>query len=105
VIPKPLSKFVPAIIAAVTDIVAAVVVPGHQPEYPFRFLIFQFVMIGLALLMASPYPRVWLVACLLLIAGVVVTGFSVGLLYVPTVAVAGWVMVRRCETSDGNHPV
>lgn len=101
--PAPRFSFLPAIIAAITDVVAAMSVRSHQPDYPFRFLIYQVVMIGLALLMALPVRWVWLVAFLLLIAGVLVAAASVGYLYVPTLIAAGWVMVRRLETPEGDQ--
>ena len=57
--PVSLFSFLPAIIAAITDVVAAAFVLSHQPDYPFRFLIFQVGMLGLALLLATRYRRVW----------------------------------------------
>lgn len=93
--------FLPAILAVSTDVLTAAIVKSRQQDYPLRFLIFQLVMVGLALLLATRYRQVWVVAFLLLIAGMVVTGFSVGFLYAPTVAAAGWVMVRRL---DGTAP-
>jgi hypothetical protein len=56
-------------------------------------------MFGAALLFATPFRWVWALAFLTLIGGVVLTGFSVGLFYIPTVIAAGWVMVRRFEAT------
>ena len=71
--------FLPAILAVSTDVLTAAIVKSRQTDYyPLRFLIFQLVMVGLALLLATRYRQVWLVAFLLLITGMVVTGFSVG---------------------------
>jgi hypothetical protein len=50
-------------------------------------------------LFATPFRWVWALAFLTLIGGVVLTGFSVGLFYIPTVIAAGWVMVRRFEAT------
>jgi hypothetical protein len=75
---------------------------SQQPDYPVRFLVFQLAMFGLAFLMAAPsnYRAVRNFAFSLLIFGVLVTSFSVGLFYIPTVAMAAWVMVRRKPDSD-----
>ena len=91
------SAFLPAFIAAVTDIITTVIVRFSQPDYPFRFLVSQFAMFGLAMLLASPFRPLWVIAFALLIGGVIITGFSVGFIYVPTVVAAGWVMVKRLE--------
>jgi hypothetical protein len=104
--------FLPAITAAVTDVVTSVVfiayLQPHQPpglEYPIQLKIYQFAMVGVALLLACPKRWLWLPAFLLLIGGVILAGFSVGALYIPTAAVAGWVMVRRLESSNVDQPV
>jgi uncharacterized membrane protein YhaH (DUF805 family) len=91
----PPLRFLPAITAAVTNIATAIFVRTHESEYPLVFLFFQLAMVGLALLMAAPLRNVWVVAFAFLIAGVLITGFPVGIFYVPTVVVAGWVLVRR----------
>ncbi len=97
-------RFLPAVIAAVTDVVTSVIfvvyLRPHQPpgyEYPVELVIYQFTMFGLALLLALPIRWLWLAAFLLLIGGVILAGFSVGGLCIPTAAAAGWVMVRRLE--------
>jgi hypothetical protein len=56
-------------------------------------------MFGLALLIATPYRWLWVVSLLLLIVGVMLAGFSIGMFYIPTVVAAGWVMVRRLESA------
>jgi len=91
--------FLPAIVAANTDVLASVSVRAHQGDLPVEFLIFQAAMIGFALLLAVPVRWLRLAAFLLLMGGVILTGFSVGLFYLPTVIVAGWVMVKRLEYS------
>jgi len=96
----PSSAFIPSIIAAVTDVGVAVFVHSFQPDLPGRFLIFQVVMFGLALLLATRYRGLWIIAFFLLIGGVILTGFTVGMFYVPTVVAAGWVMVKRLNTMD-----
>ena len=95
---RRLLPYLPAVLAAVTDVVTAAMIRANQPDYPGRFIVFQIVMLGAALLFATPFRRAWVVAFLLLIAGVLLAAASVGFLYAPTVAAAGWVMVRRLET-------
>jgi hypothetical protein len=56
--------------------------------------VFQIVMFGAALLPAVPSKWVRLVGFVLLLAGIFITGFSVGLFYLPTFFVFVWVMVR-----------
>jgi hypothetical protein len=100
-----LSNFVPAIFAAATDLITVVIVRSLPQEYPFRVVLYQIVMLGLALLMATPYRLIWLVSFLMLMVGVLLAGFSIGMFYIPTVVAAGWVMVRRSEgvgTEGGN---
>jgi len=50
----PLFRFLPAIIAAVTDLVARIIVVKIQPVYPIQVIAFQLIMFGLALLFALP---------------------------------------------------
>lgn len=95
----PLFPFLPAIVAAVTDVVAAVVVQAYQHDLPGRFLIFEVAMFGLALLLATRHRGVWTVAFILLIGGVFLAAASAGIFYVPTVIVAGCVMARRSDIS------
>src|ERR1041384_7949596 len=97
-----LSPFLPAIAAVITDAVASALVISNQPDYPLRFVIFQLLVIGLALLLAVPYRWMWLLAFVLLIGCVIVASASVGILYVPTVALSGWVMVRRLDSASRN---
>jgi hypothetical protein len=92
-------RFLPAVLAAVTDVVTGVMVWTNQPDYPGRFIVFQIVMLGAALLAANPRMWVRLVGLPILLAGVFLSGASVGLFYVPTVLAAGCVMVR-----DGRRP-
>jgi hypothetical protein len=51
-------------------------------------------MLGAALLSALPRKSVRIVGFVLLLAGVFITGFSVGLFYLPTFFAFVWVMVR-----------
>ena len=92
-------RFVPALLAAVTDVATAAMVRANQPDYPGRFIVFQIVMLGAALLAAV--PRIWLrlVALVILLAGFFISGASVGWFYLPTVFAAGWVVAR-----DGWRP-
>jgi len=59
---------------------------------PDRFVVYQIVMLGAALLAAVPRMWVRVVGFVLLLAGVLIS-MAVGLLYVPTAIAAGWVMV------------
>jgi hypothetical protein len=87
-----LVRFIPAVLAAVTDVLTTGIVLGHQPDYPDRFVVYQVVMLGAALLSAVPKKWVRILGCVLLVAGVFIS-MAVGLLYVPTAVAAGWVMV------------
>jgi hypothetical protein len=104
VAPMPSSAFIPAIVASITDVVAAVIVQASQHNLPGRFLIFEVAMFGLALLLATRYRWVWGVGFVLLIGGVLPTGASVGMFYVPTVIAAGWVMVKRLDAASETPP-
>ncbi len=53
------SAFIPAIIAAVTHLVAVVIVQAYQHDIPGRFLMFEVAMFGLALLLATRYRGLW----------------------------------------------
>jgi cell division protein FtsW (lipid II flippase) len=94
-----LMRFVPAVLAAVTGVACLVLILAHQPDLPGRFLLFLAVMLAAALAFATPYRWLWVIAFVVLLAGVVLAGFSVGLFYIPTVITAGWVMVRRVEAT------
>src|ERR1035437_10756587 len=96
---ESLVPFLPAVLAAVTDGVTAAMVRANQPDYPDRFIVYQIVMFGAALLSAVPSKWVRFVGFVLLLAGVVLV-MSVGLLYLPTFFAALWVMVR-----DERRPV
>ena len=91
---ESLIPFLPAALAAVTDAVTVCVVPAHQPDYPARAVVYQVVMLGAALLSAVPRKWVRIVGFVLLLAGVFITGFSVGMFYLPTFFAFVWVMVR-----------
>jgi hypothetical protein len=80
--------------AALTDVFATATVHANQPDLPGRFIVFQVVMFGAALLAAVPNKWVRFVGFVLLLAGIFITGFSVGLFYLPTFFVFVWVMVR-----------
>ena len=77
-----------------TDAFATATVRANQPDLPARFVVFQIVMFGAALLAAVPNKWVRFVGFVLLLAGIFITGFSVGLFYLPTFFVFVWVMVR-----------
>lgn len=90
-----ISWFFPAVLAVGTDLVTAVFVHQHQPDYPVQLVTFQIVMVGAAMLVAAPQRWMWPVALLVLLGGVLLTGMSVGMFYIPTLLVAGWVAARR----------
>jgi cell division protein FtsW (lipid II flippase) len=91
---ESLIPFLPAALAAVTDVLTAAMVRANQPDLPGRFVVFQFVMFGAALLAAVPSKWVRFVGFVLLLAGMFITGFSVGMFYLPTFFAFVWVMVR-----------
>jgi cell division protein FtsW (lipid II flippase) len=80
---ESLFPFLPATLAAVTDVWTASIVIGHQPDYPGRFIVYQVVMLGAALLAVVPKKWVRIVGFVLLLAGVFIS-MAVGLLYLPT---------------------
>jgi len=86
--------FLPAALTAVTDVLAAGFVLAHQPDYPTRFVAFQIVMLAAALLAAAPQIRIRCIGFLIVLAGVCISGMSVGMLYIPTAVAAGWAMAR-----------
>jgi hypothetical protein len=86
--------FLPAGLAAVTDVLTALIVLAHQPDYPENVVVFQILMVLTALLSAVPNLGVRFVGFMLLMAGVLITGMSIGLLYLPTAMVALWILVR-----------
>ena len=91
---ESLIPFLPAALAALTDAFATSTVRANQPDLPGRFIAFQVVMFGAALLSAVPRKWVRIVGFVLLLAGIFITGFSVGLFYLPTFFAFVWVMVR-----------
>ena len=91
---EALIPFLPAVLAALTDVFATATVRANQPDLPGRFIVFQIVMFGAALLAAVPSKWVRLTGFVLLLAGIFITGFSVGMFYLPTFFVFVWVMVR-----------
>jgi hypothetical protein len=93
------SRFLPGIVAFATNVFTGIFVRFHQPDYPFRFVVFQAVVLLAASALAAPFRWAWIIAFLLLLGGVVISGFSVGLFYVPTLVTAGWVMVRRLAST------
>ena len=90
-----LVAFLPAVLAALTDCLVSFIVRAIQPDYPGRVIILQSVMFAAALLVALPYRWVLVPAFVLLFAGVLISGFSVGIFYVPTVIAAAWTVSRR----------
>ena len=97
---ESLIPFLPAALAAVTDAFATATVRANQPDLPGRFIVFQVVMFCAALLAAVPNKWVRFTGFLLLLAGIFITGFSVGLFYLPTFFAFVWVM-----TGDERPPV
>ena len=97
---EALYPFLPAVLAGLTNPVTAAMARSSQPEYPGRFIVFQIVMFGAALLAAVPNKWVRFVGFVLLLSGMSITGFSVGTLYLPTFFAVVWVMTR-----DGPAPV
>jgi hypothetical protein len=87
-------SYIPAALALVTDIFTTVLVRAHQPEYPFRFVVFQVVMFGAALLCIAAKMWVRLLGFCVLLAGALISGFSVGMFYYPSVFAAGWIALR-----------
>src|ERR1035441_2231411 len=90
---EALIPFLPAVLAALTDVWTAVIVIDHQPDYPARAVVYQVVMFGAALLSAVPKKSVRIVGFVLLLAGVFIS-MAIGLLYLPTFFAAVWVMTR-----------
>jgi hypothetical protein len=84
--------FLPAVLAALTNAVTTGMVRSSQPEYAGRFVVYQVVMFGAALLAAVPNKWVRIVGLVLLLAGVLIS-MAVGLLYLPTFFAFVWVMV------------
>jgi cell division protein FtsW (lipid II flippase) len=91
---QSLLRFLPAVLAALTDAFATATVRANQPDLPGRFVVFQIVMFGAALLAAVPSKWVRFVGFVLVLAGMFITGFSVGLFYLPTFFAFVWVMTR-----------
>ena len=91
---ESLILFLPAGLAALTDAFATSTVRANQPELPARFIVFQIAMFGAALLAAVPSKCVRFVGFVLLLTGMFITGFSVGMFYLPTFCAFVWVMVR-----------
>ena len=94
--------FLPAVLAVITDLAAAVFVRQNQPDYPVQLVTFQIVMVGAALLVAAPQRWLRLVALPVLLFGVLLAGMSVGMFYIPTLVAAGWIMAMRL--SDRTTP-
>jgi hypothetical protein len=96
--------YLPTVIATVTNVGTGIYVSTGQPVYPLPFVIFQVAMTGISLLTATPYRSLWSLAFVLLIGGVLLTGFSVGFFYLPTVVVAALVILWRLrEATSGNR--
>jgi hypothetical protein len=97
---ESLIPFLPAALAAVTDVLTAGIVVAHQPDYPATVVVYQVVMFGAALLAAVPSKWMRFVAFGMLLAGVGITALSVGVFYLPTFFAVVWLMVK-----DGPMPV
>ena len=98
-------SYLPAVLAAATDIATAAMVRANQPDYPGRFVVFQIVMFGAALLVAVPKLSVRLVGFMLLLAGFFISGASGGWFYLPTVIAAGWMVVRSQSRGVSPNPL
>lgn len=90
---ESLIPFLPAALAAMTDIWATGFVLTHQPFYG-RTIVFLIVMFGAALLVADSRKWVRVVGFVVLAVGVFISGMSVGMFYIPALIAAGWLMVR-----------
>ena len=66
---EALIPFIPAALAALTDAFATATVRSNQPDLPGRFIVFQIVMFGAALLATVPKMWVRIVALQILLAG------------------------------------
>ena len=75
---ESLFPFLPAALAAVSDVLTAGIVVAHQPDYPATVVVYQVVMFGAALLAAVPRKSVQFVGLVTLLAGVAITALSVG---------------------------
>ena len=102
---ESLLPFLPAVLAALTNAATTAMVRSSQPEYPGRFIVYQVVMFGAALLAAVPNKWVRTVGLVLLLAGVLIS-MAVGLLYLPTFFAFVWVMTRdeRPPVQSGPGP-
>ena len=87
--------FLPAALAALTDCLVKFMVLANQGELPGRVIVFQAVMFAAALAVAAPQRWIVCAAFVLLFAGVLISGFSVGAFYIPTVLAAAWSVSRR----------
>ena len=70
---QSLLRFLPAVLAALTDAFATSTVRANQPDLPGRFIVFQIVMFGAALLSAVPKKWVRIVGFVVLLAGVFIS--------------------------------
>jgi cell division protein FtsW (lipid II flippase) len=75
---ESLFPFLPAALAAVTDVLTAGIVVAHQPDYPAEVAVYQVLMLGAALLAAVPTKWAWFAAFGILMAGVAISALSVG---------------------------
>jgi hypothetical protein len=87
--------FLPAALAIITSMVIAGLVRQHQPDYPVELVILQIIMVMAALLVTAPHRWLRLGAFLVLLFGVLITGMSVGMFYIPTLTAAGWILAMR----------
>jgi hypothetical protein len=97
--------YLPALVATITNVGTGIYVSTHQPDYPLPFVIFQLAMTGISLLIATPHRSLWAAAFVLLIGGVLLTGFSVGFFYLPTVVVAGLVILWRLRGATSGNAI
>lgn len=86
--------YLPAAVAALTDMATAWMVVTNQPDYPIRAVMLQLLMFLAALLIAIPNKAIRVLAILVLVIGMAFAIASIGLFYIPTIFAAGWVLVR-----------
>jgi cell division protein FtsW (lipid II flippase) len=98
---ESLFPFLPAVIAALTDVLTAATVAARQPDYPGTLIVFQVVMCGAALLAAVPNKWMRFVGFVLLLAGMFITG---EIQYLPTFFAVVWSMVRDGRPAVQSEP-
>jgi uncharacterized Tic20 family protein len=91
---KKLYPLIPAIVAAVNGIAVAMTIVNQPGNYPLRLLAVQVAIVVVCLLLAFDNRFVRIVGFLLTFVGVFLT-FSAMFLYIPTLLIAVWGVVRK----------